>query len=176
MSLGHAMFFASGMYSSGLSILYLGFTPLEGMIFGTMFTLTMSLIFGLFALRTSGVSFLIVTLMFGQTFFLAILYYNEFTFGQDGFSITNYLGSLVIFGKEHLYSNPTIRYNFALILLAFRNIGRNFRSNACTAVFVHWYHFRGNPSLNFSPAMDPARRCRNSNRPFAWHWNHVLSY
>ena len=26
MSLGHALFFASGMYSTGLSILYLGFT------------------------------------------------------------------------------------------------------------------------------------------------------
>ena len=61
MSLGHALLFASGMYSTGLSILYLGFTPLEGMVFGTVFTLTMSLIFGLFALRTSGVSFLIVT-------------------------------------------------------------------------------------------------------------------
>ena len=119
MSLGHAMFFASGMYSAGLSIFYLGFTPLEGIIFGTLFSLTMSLIFGLFALRTSGVSFLIVTLMFGQTLYLAILYYNEFTFGQDGFSITNYLGSIEIFGKEHLYSNPTLRYNFALILLAF---------------------------------------------------------
>ena len=96
MSLGHALFFASGMYSTGLSILYLGFTPLEGMIFGALFTLTISLIFGLFALRTSGVSFLIVTLMFGQTFYLAILYYNEFTFGQDGFSITNYLGLSLI--------------------------------------------------------------------------------
>ncbi|GIT65190.1 MAG: hypothetical protein Ct9H300mP23_08170 [Nitrospinota bacterium] len=31
--------------------------------------------------------------------------------------------------------------------------------------FVHWYNFRGNPPLNFSPAMDPSRRCRNSNRP-----------
>ena len=81
--------------------------------------MTISLIFGLFALRTTGVSFLIVTLMFGQTLYLAILYYNEFTYGQDGFSITNYLGSIEIFGKEHLYSNPTLRYNFALILLAF---------------------------------------------------------
>ena len=118
MSLGHAMFFASGMYSAGLSILYLGISPLGGMIFGTFFTLAVSLVFGLFALRTKAVSFLIVTLMFGQTFYLAILYYNEFTYGQDGFSLTNYLGSLVLFGEEFLYSNPVIRYNFALILLA----------------------------------------------------------
>ena len=117
MSLGHAMFFASGMYAAGLGIYYLELSPLGGLLFGAAFTLTISLIFGLFALRTSGVSFLIVTLMFGQTFYLSILYFNEFTFGQDGFSLAKYLGKLVIFNREYLFSNPDIRYNFALILL-----------------------------------------------------------
>ena len=118
MSLGHAMFFSSGMYSMGLGIYYLELSPLNGVIFSASFSLMVSLIFGLFALRTSGVSFLIVTLMFGQTFYLSILYFNEFTFGHDGFSLAKYLGSFVIFGKEYLFSNPDIRYNFALILLA----------------------------------------------------------
>ena len=117
MSLGHAMFFSSGMYSMGLGIYYLELSPLNGVIFSASFSLMVSLIFGLFALRTSGVSFLIVTLMFGQTFYLSILYFNEFTFGHDGFSLAKYLGSLVIFGKEYLFSNPDIRYNFALVLL-----------------------------------------------------------
>ena len=117
MSLGHAMFFSSGMYSMGLGIYYLELSPLNGVIFSASFSLVVSLIFGLFALRTSGVSFLIVTLMFGQTFYLSILYFNEFTFGHDGFSLAKYLGSFVIFGKEYLFSNPDIRYNFALLLL-----------------------------------------------------------
>ena len=117
MSLGHAMFFSSGMYSMGLGIYYLELSPLNGVIFSAFFSLIVSLIFGLFALRTSGVSFLIVTLMFGQTFYLSILYFNEFTFGHDGFSLAKYLGSFVIFGKEYLFSNPDIRYNFALLLL-----------------------------------------------------------
>ena len=117
MSLGHAMFFSSGMYSMGLGIYYLELSPLNGVIFSAFFSLMVSLIFGLFALRTSGVSFLIVTLMFGQTFYLSILYFNEFTFGHDGFSLAKYLGSFVIFGKEYLFSNPDIRYNFALLLL-----------------------------------------------------------
>ena len=117
MSLGHAMFFSSGMYSMGLGIYYLELSPLNGVIFSASFSLMVSLIFGLFALRTSGVSFLIVTLMFGQTFYLSILYFNEFTFGHDGFSLAKYLGSFVIFGKEYLFSNPDIRYNFALVLL-----------------------------------------------------------
>ena len=117
MSLGHAMFFSSGMYSMGLGIYYLELSPLNGVIFSASFSLMVSLIFGLFALRTSGVSFLIVTLMFGQTFYLSILYFIEFTFGHDGFSLAKYLGSFVIFGKEYLFSNPDIRYNFALLLL-----------------------------------------------------------
>ena len=117
MSLGHAMFFSSGMYSMCLGIYYLELSPLNGVIFSASFSLMVSLIFGLFALRTSGVSFLIVTLMFGQTFYLSILYFNEFTFGHDGFSLAKYLESFVIFGKEYLFSNPDIRYNFALLLL-----------------------------------------------------------
>jgi branched-chain amino acid transport system permease protein len=117
MSLGHAMFFAAGMYAAGLGIYYLELSALGGLLFGAGFTLIISVLFGLFALRTSGVSFLIVTLMFGQTFYLSILYFNEFTFGQDGFSLAKYLGKFVIFNKEYLYSNPDIRYNFALILL-----------------------------------------------------------
>ena len=117
MSLGHAMFFSSGMYAAGLGIYYLGLSPLGGLLLGAAFALLISMLFGLFALRTSGVSFLIVTLMFGQTFYLSILYFNEFTFGQDGFSLAKYLGKLVIFNKEYLFSNPDIRYNFALILL-----------------------------------------------------------
>ena len=57
MSLGHAMFFASGMYSAGLSILYLGFTPLEGIIFGTFFSLTMSLFLAYLHLEQVGFLF-----------------------------------------------------------------------------------------------------------------------
>ena len=38
MSLGHAMFFASGMYSAGLSILYLGFTPRGNYFWDTFFS------------------------------------------------------------------------------------------------------------------------------------------
>ena len=117
MSLGHAMFFSAGMYSMGLGIYYLDLSPMNGLIFSFLFSILVSMIFGSFALRTSGVSFLIVTLMFGQTFYLSILYFSEFTFGHDGFSLGKYLEPLIIFGKEYLFSDPGIRYNFALLLL-----------------------------------------------------------
>lgn len=118
MSLGHAMFFSAGMYSMGLSIYYLELSPFNGLIFSLLFSILISVIFGSFALRTSGVSFLIVTLMFGQTFYLSIIFFSEFTFGHDGFSLGKYLEPLNLFGKEYLFSNPSVRYNFALLLLA----------------------------------------------------------
>ena len=117
MSLGHAMFFSAGMYSMGLGIYYMDLSPGNGLIFSFLFSIFVSVIFGSFALRTSGVSFLIVTLMFGQTFYLSILYFSEFTFGHDGFSLGKYLETIIIFGKEYLFSDPRIRYNFALLLL-----------------------------------------------------------
>ena len=48
MSLGHAMFFASGMYAAGLGIYYLELSALGGLLFGAGFTLVISLISGIF--------------------------------------------------------------------------------------------------------------------------------
>ena len=110
MSLGHAMFFAAGMYGAGLSIYYLGFGALSGFALGVVSSMVLAALFGSFALRTSGVSFLIVTMMFGQACHLTILYFNEITLGDQGFIISDRLsGSLVI---------PAVKYNVALLVFA----------------------------------------------------------
>ena len=110
MSLGHAMFFAAGMYGAGLSIYYLGFGALSGFALGVVSSMILAALFGSFALRTSGVSFLIVTMMFGQACYLTILYFNEITLGDQGFIISDRLsGSLVI---------PAVKYNVALLVFA----------------------------------------------------------
>jgi branched-chain amino acid transport system permease protein len=84
MSLGHAMFFAAGMYGAGLPIYYLQFGAIQAFCIGILLSLVLATVFGLIALRTSGVSFLIVTMMFAQACFLAILYFNRVTFGVSG--------------------------------------------------------------------------------------------
>ena len=45
MSLGHAMFFSTGMYSMGLSIYYLELSPINGLIFSIIFTIFIIVIF-----------------------------------------------------------------------------------------------------------------------------------
>ena len=50
MSLGHAMFFAAGMYGAGLGIYYLGFGAFSGFALGVLAALVLAALFGLFAL------------------------------------------------------------------------------------------------------------------------------
>lgn len=119
LSLGHAMFFAAGLYGMGLSVQFLGMGvgPAFGM--GLLASLTLSLVVGLLALRTLGVAFMIVTLMFSQTIFLVILYFNPYTRGDEGFVIQQSVRH--IFGLD--LSDPTIRYFAALALFSIALIG-----------------------------------------------------
>ena len=106
MSLGHAMFFAAGMYGAGLAIYHLGFGAVAGFGLGVLAAVGLAALFGLFALRTSGVSFLIVTMMFGQACYLAILYFNEITLGDQGFILSGKLPEALV--------EPWVKYNVAL--------------------------------------------------------------
>src|SRR5690606_20113366 len=72
------------------------------------------------ALRTTGVAFLIVTLMFSQTAYLAILYFGAVTRGDEGFVIPQALRAI---GGLSL-SDPDIRYFAALALFAVALIGQ----------------------------------------------------
>lgn len=114
LSLGHAMFFAAGMYGMGLSVTQLDMSigPAFGM--GILASLLLSLIVGLLALRTIGVAFMIVTLMFSQTIFLTILYFGSVTRGDEGFVIQQSVRQIA--GLD--LSDPTIRYFAALALFA----------------------------------------------------------
>ncbi|MEM7441045.1 MAG: branched-chain amino acid ABC transporter permease [Pseudomonadota bacterium] len=106
LSLGHAMFFAAGMYGMGLTIRHLGWTPVPAMVAGVLAGALLALAVGALALRTAGVAFMIVTLMFAQAVFLTVLYFGEWTRGDEGFVIQE--AQRVIGGVA--LSDPTIRY------------------------------------------------------------------
>ena len=111
MSLGHAMFFAAGMYGAGLPAYYLNFGPTAAFAAGIAAGAALALVFGLLALRTSGVAFLIVSLMVAQAFYLATLHFNEITLGDQGFILT--------LGLEH----PAVKYNAAFSLFSLSLLG-----------------------------------------------------
>jgi branched-chain amino acid transport system permease protein len=118
LSLGHAMFFAAGLYGAGMSAHFLGFSMPLAFLFGGLCGLVLALAVGLVALRTRGVSFMIVTLMFSQVAFLTILYFNDITRGDEGFVLAQEI-RVLRFGETVLsLTDPTLRYNLALGLFA----------------------------------------------------------
>ncbi len=118
LSLGHAMFFAAGLYGSGLTVHYLGFGVLSGFAAGLFAGLCLAVAVGLLALRTSGVAFMIVTLMFAQSCYLTTLYFNDVTRGDEGFVLAGEARRWSIGGLSFDLSDPATRYNLALILFA----------------------------------------------------------
>ncbi len=114
LSLGHAMFFTAGMYGMGLSVRLWDIPVGPAFVIGIFAAAALSLVVGLLALRTIGVAFMIVTLMFSQAVFLTILYFNPITRGDEGFVIAQQVRQIA--GLD--LSNPTTRYFAALILFA----------------------------------------------------------
>jgi branched-chain amino acid transport system permease protein len=114
LSLGHAMFFAAGLYGAGLTVHYFGIDPVSAFVLGAAAALAFATAVGLIALRTTGVSFMIVTMMFAQACFLLILYLNEWTRGDEGIVLS---GTARQIGSFSL-TDPTLRYNLALALFA----------------------------------------------------------
>ncbi len=118
MSLGHAMFFATGLYAAGLSVIYYGLSPLEALLIAMLLSVFMSALMGAVTLRASGVFFLIITMVFSQVFFLITLYFNAITGGEQGLVLTRYLKPLSIGFFSVELTDSYVKYNFALIIFA----------------------------------------------------------
>jgi branched-chain amino acid transport system permease protein len=118
MSLGHAMFFGAGMYATGLAVYYRGAGSAEALALGLAAAVVLAAGIGLITLRTSGVAFLIVTMMFAQVFFLTSLYLNAITGGDQGLVLTGRLAPIRLGAWELPLAHPAVKYNLALALLA----------------------------------------------------------
>lgn len=114
LSLGHALFFAAGLYGLGMPMYHLGWPAELAFPFAIAAAAALAAVVGALALRTQGVAFMIVTLMFAQAGFLTILYFNAFTRGDEGFVIAQEARSL--FGLS--LADADARYIAALILFA----------------------------------------------------------
>jgi len=118
LSLGHAMFFAAGLYGAGMTAHFLGLSMPAAFLVGALCGLALAFLVGLIALRTSGVSFMIVTLMFAQAVYLTILYFNDVTRGDEGFVLAQEVRRWSFAGAVFDLGDPDVRYNGALMLFA----------------------------------------------------------
>jgi branched-chain amino acid transport system permease protein len=117
LSLGHAMFFAVGLYVAALGTTLAGLSAptafVAAIAVGALFSLTI----GIVALRASGVAFMIVTLMFSQAAFLTVLYFGNYTRGDEGIVISESIRRFSLAGLPVDLTDPVTRYNLALALL-----------------------------------------------------------
>jgi len=136
LSLGHALFFASGMYGLGLAMEHLGTSAALAMLIGLVSAFVVSAVIGFLALRTSGVAFMIVTLMFAQAGYLTILLAGKYTRGDEGFGIpqadraiagidlsqsdNRYFAALILFAVCFLFIGWLVQTRFGKTLVAIR--------------------------------------------------------
>lgn len=140
LSLGHAMFFAAGLYGAGLGVHHLGLGVPAAFLAALASGAVLALAVGLLALRTTGVAFMIVTLMFAQAFQLAIFYFSVFTGGDQGLVLrpqqrrietglatldltdpaTRYLAALALFTVVLFAMLAMVRSGFGRVLVAIR--------------------------------------------------------
>jgi branched-chain amino acid transport system permease protein len=118
LSLGHAMFFAAGLYGAGLGVHHFGLTVPLAFLAALACGAVLSLVIGLLALRTSGVAFMIVTMMFAQVIALSILYFAPLTGGDQGLVLPQQERVLRFSDTVFDLTNPTVRYMTALGLFS----------------------------------------------------------
>ena len=116
LSLGHALFFAFGMYGAGLAVWQVEWTAFPALAMGLIAGAVAAGTVGLLALRTTGVSFMIITLMFAQAGYLTILYFGTYTGGDEGF-VVEAIGRRV-FGFDLAQDTPRAVLAFALFAIA----------------------------------------------------------
>lgn len=114
LSLGHAMFFASGAYGVGLTVHWLGFGPLGALAAGIALGIAVSGLAAIVLMRTTGVAFLIVTLMLAQAFALSSQYFKDLTLGDNGIVIAN----LPPIAFSLPIADPSVKYNLAWLAFA----------------------------------------------------------
>ncbi len=114
LSLGHALFFAAGMYGYGLAAQHLSAPTLLAFLLGPLAAAIVAATVGYLALRTREVAFMIVTLMFSQAGYLLILYYSHWTEGDDGFNVPS--SARMLFGLD--LTSDAARFWTAFILFA----------------------------------------------------------
>ena len=87
MSLGHAGFFGLGAYAVAILTTHAGASAWLGLAAGVLLAAVAAAVIGFFCVRTAGITFLMLTLAFGQLIFSAALKWRDLTGGSDGLAI-----------------------------------------------------------------------------------------
>ena len=86
-SLGHAAFFGGGAYAAAIAMQRLRTDDLVvGLVAAVLVAALLALVIGIFAVRSAGIFFLMLTLAFAQMVFAVAFQWTDLTGGSNGFS------------------------------------------------------------------------------------------
>lgn len=117
-SLGHALFFGIGAYTTALGLFYVeGLHLVPAIVLGGSAAGLVGLLFSPLLLRASGIYFTLLTVALNQILYTTCFKFSEVTGGETGFS--NYLiPSLDLFGLASFpMDNKANFYYFALVII-----------------------------------------------------------
>lgn len=114
LSLGHAVFYGIGAYTSTLLFIHLGISPWLGMLVGAILATLTSVVIGIPCFRLHGPFFAMSTLALAEVFRIITTYWRDLTQGTMGITIP------VKFGwKNFIFEDKSIYY---YIILAFASL------------------------------------------------------
>lgn len=121
MSFGHAAFFGLGAYSVIVLASMFGLNAWLGVLVGVVFAAAAAAIIGFFCIRTTGVTFLMLTLAFSQLVYSAALKWRGLTGGSDGIGIP---GKPTFFGWDLSNAHPLYYMALIFFLLSYWGLRR----------------------------------------------------
>lgn len=113
LSFGHAAFFGTGAYVTGIAIGVYGLHPVLAMGFGTVAASALALTVGAVSIRSRGIYFAMVTLALAQLVYYSALQASSWTGGENG--LRGFTVSRIDIGPVSLdILNPLVKYLFVL--------------------------------------------------------------
>jgi len=120
-SLGHAGFLGIAAYAYALLVSTYSFSPASAVILTLIIGTVVAAVFGLIALRTSGLSFLMITLALGQIVWGVAFRYTDLTNGDNGINLSP--DQALVVGPIGLYFMclAVVAVSFGLIAILVRS-------------------------------------------------------
>jgi len=129
LSFGHAAFFGGGAYGAGLAIAHLDMGFLGAVCFGVLLATGLSIIIGIFAIRSKGIYFAMITLALAQLVYYVFFQMTSLTGGENGLrGITVKSIDLGYYSINLLNSKEKYYFLFIFVFLALALVSRILKS------------------------------------------------
>jgi len=114
-SLGHAMYFGTGLYVTGMLIIYNLAEPVSAVLIGVLSAALLGLATAPVLLKTRGPMFIILTFLTSLAFYFSVILFNNVTGGEQGLVLPLERLALSLGGVSIDLASPASRYNAALL-------------------------------------------------------------